>query len=198
MSAEQLDSQHFSIDSTECSDVLSIFYISINNGQLLVDCFEQFTSLFFVFMCVGEWERSWVPVESICICSEVPSDVVENGKCVLVPACGCASVCCVCVYCVYTVRIKTSPSQLCLTLFSFVPSPPDIQTGTQAPSGIYPSSIAPWAASCPATGPWSWSTCFCCKFRPLRCRELILCPRNYDDSMNRSVWISVYLCVHEQ
>ncbi|XP_049416092.1 pentraxin-4 isoform X2 [Epinephelus fuscoguttatus] len=36
--------------------------------------------------CEREAER--VPVKSICISSEVPSDVVENGKCVLVPACG--------------------------------------------------------------------------------------------------------------
>lgn len=53
MIAEQHDSQHFNINETECSDVLPLFYILINTGQLLVDCFEQFTSLFFVFMCVG-------------------------------------------------------------------------------------------------------------------------------------------------
>lgn len=54
-----------------------------------------------------------------------------------------------CVCCVY----QDQPISAMSFSLLFVPSPPDIQTGTQAPGCIYPGSIAPWAASRPATGP---------------------------------------------
>lgn len=140
-------------------------------------------------------ERSWLPVKPICISSEVPSDVVENGKCVPVPACGCAFVFCAGAYmfivCVQYVPRPTFFSYVSLSPL-FVPSPPVLETGIWTPGCIYPSSSTPWAAWDRATGPWSWSTCFCCKFSQIRCRESILCPRNYVVSTSRSGWIHFF------
>lgn len=78
---------------------------------------------------------------------------------------------------------------MCFSLL-LVPSPLHFHSETQTPICTYPCFTAPWAASGLAAGPWSW---FCCKFNSLRCRELIMHPRNYDGSMNRLVRIR--LCV---
>lgn len=107
--------------------------------------FKKMYSLFvFVLVCASQLkrERSCLPVKSICIFSEVSSDLVESvfslqfGS---VFSILCASIC---VYCGFF-------SASCF----FFPSPPDIETERKSLRCLHPSSLALWATSSHATGP---------------------------------------------
>lgn len=138
--------------------------------------------LFFFFLVFAQSVRTFRreanyllnPFSSIS--SEIPNDAVENGKTALVPARGSAFL--VFVWkCVVLCVHKAIPLLLCRSPFFFV-----FQMRIQVSSCSWATAFTPWVASGPASGPRSWSTWFCCN---IECRELILCPRNYDDSVSR-------------
>lgn len=75
----------------------------------------------------GAADVSRLPVKSICISSKVPNDVVENGKCIPVQACGC-------VVCAHLVSRQALPAVFVSCSCSYIPRHPDRDRGPQLQS----------------------------------------------------------------